>query len=106
MLNNVINNALKYSAKSQKPVEIELEQKDSLTAVHINDFGVGIPPEDLPHIFEPFYRVDKSRSKQTGGYGLGLNLCKTIMEAHNGKIEVDSGPGRGTKVSLYFPDNQ
>ncbi|MCJ7772934.1 MAG: ATP-binding protein [Desulfobacterales bacterium] len=106
VLNNVINNALKYSTISQKPVEIELEQKDGYIVVHIMDFGMGIPPEDIPHIFEPFYRVDKSRSKHTGGYGLGLNLCRTIMEAHNGKIEVDSSLGRGTTVSLYFPDTR
>jgi signal transduction histidine kinase len=72
--------------------------------VHIMDFGMGIPPEDIPHIFEPFYRVDKSRSKQTGGYGLGLNLCRTIMEAHHGKIEVDSSFGMRTRVSLFFPE--
>jgi len=105
VLNNVISNAVKYSSESRNPVEIELEQKDGFTVIHIKDFGAGIPLEDMPHIFEPFYRVDKSRSKQTGGFGLGLSLCKTIMEAHNGKIEVKSGPGKGTKISLYFPDS-
>ena len=104
VLNNVISNAVKYSKESGKPVEIELEQKDVYMVVHIIDFGMGIPPEDIPHIFEPFYRVDKSRSKQTGGYGLGLNLCRTIMEAHHGKIEVDSSFGKRTKVSLFFPE--
>jgi signal transduction histidine kinase len=64
---------------------------------------MGIPEADLAHIFEPFYRVDKSRTKDTGGYGLGLSLCKTIMEAHDGKIEIDSRLQEGTTVSLYFP---
>jgi signal transduction histidine kinase len=71
--------------------------------IRITDFGIGIPEEELAHIFEPFYRVDKSRTKDTGGYGLGLSLCKTIMEAHDGKIEVQSAPGEGTIVSLFFP---
>jgi signal transduction histidine kinase len=70
----------------------------------MTDFGMGTPPKDISHIFEPFYRVDKIRSKQTGGYGLGLNLCKTIMEAHRGKIEVDSSFGKCAKVSLFFPE--
>jgi len=59
--------------------------------------------QELSQIFEPFYRVDKSRAKDTGGYGLGLSLCKTIMEAHEGKIEVQSRPEDGTIVSLSFP---
>jgi signal transduction histidine kinase len=71
--------------------------------VRIEDHGIGIPAEELAHIFEPFYRVDKSRSKATGGYGLGLSLCKTIMEAHGGKIEVQSRLREGTTVSLFFP---
>ena len=62
-----------------------------------------VPEEELSFVFEPFYRIDKSRSKDTGGYGLGLSLCKTIMEAHGGKIEVQSTPQEGTTVSLYFP---
>jgi signal transduction histidine kinase len=106
VLNNIINNAVKYSAESQKPTEIEIEQKDGFVIVHITDFGTGIPPENIAYIFEPFYRVDKSRSKHTGGYGLGLNLCRTIMEAHHGKIKVDSDFGKRTTVSLYFQDNR
>jgi signal transduction histidine kinase len=104
VLNNIVSNAVKYSKESEKPVEIEFEKKGGYLIVHITDYGMGIPPEDIPHIFEPFYRVDKSRSKHTGGYGLGLNLCRTIMEAHQGKVEVDSHLGKRTKVSLYFPE--
>ena len=73
-----------------------------MNALTIADNGIGIPEEELSFIFEPFYRVDKSRSKDTGGYGLGLSLCKTIMDAHNGKIEIASKPGEGTTVSLFF----
>lgn len=103
VINNVLNNALTYSASSDKPVIVTLEQDRSAVIIHIKDSGVGIPRKELPFIFEPFYRVDKSRSKDTGGYGLGLNLCKTIMEAHNGKIEIESDQGKGTVVSLFFP---
>jgi signal transduction histidine kinase len=70
--------------------------------VRILDHGIGIPPAEFSFIFEPFYRVDKSRSKLTGGYGLGLSLRKTIMEAHGGRIEVDSKPDVETCVSLFF----
>ncbi|MDR3556296.1 MAG: sensor histidine kinase [Syntrophobacteraceae bacterium] len=58
---------------------------------------------DLPFIFEPFYRVDRSRSKESGGFGLGLSLCKAIMEAHNGSISVQSVVGKGTTFELHFP---
>jgi len=71
--------------------------------VIISDTGIGIEPDALIHIWEPFYRADKSRSRDTGGYGLGLSLCKTIVEAHGGKIEISSTPGKGTRVSLSIP---
>ncbi|HUK56618.1 MAG TPA: HAMP domain-containing sensor histidine kinase [Nitrospiria bacterium] len=102
VLKNVLDNAVKYSFNSSKPVEISMENCNPYWMVRIRDNGVGIPEDELPYIFEPFYRVDKSRSKDTGGYGLGLSLCKTVMEAHQGKIEVESSPEGGTTVSLYF----
>jgi signal transduction histidine kinase len=98
-----LTNAIKFSAPEDKPVMISVKKQTDSTVVRILDHGIGIPPDELPFIFEPFYRVDKSRSKRTGGYGLGLSLCKTIMEAHGGRIEVDSKPGAGTCVSLFFP---
>ncbi len=100
---NVLNNAIKYSQPDSAPIQISAKYEESYVVVQITDFGMGIPEEDLAHIFEPFYRVDKSRTKDTGGYGLGLSLCKTIMEAHEGKIEVHSRPPEETTVSLYFP---
>lgn len=103
VLRNIISNAVKYSANSKKPVSVWIEQENAFTVINIRDFGPGIPAEELPHVFEPFYRIDKSRSKSTGGYGLGLSLCKTIMEAHGGKIEIQSSSEKGTKVSLFFP---
>jgi signal transduction histidine kinase len=100
---NVLNNAIKYSRTDSKPIQVSCKRRESFAVVRITDKGIGIPEAELAHIFEPFYRVDKSRSKDTGGYGLGLNLCKTIMEAHDGKIEVQSSPEQGTSVSLFFP---
>lgn len=103
VFNNILDNAVKHSKKTGTPIRVSLTQKDSYSVVHIRDTGEGIPAEDLANIFEPFYRADKSRDRKTGGYGLGLSLCKTIMEAHNGKIEIDSQAGRGTVVQLFFP---
>jgi signal transduction histidine kinase len=101
---NIIANGLKFSDADSDPVRISLKSQPRQTVVQVIDNGIGIPEEELSFIFEPFYRVDKSRSKDTGGYGLGLSLCKTIMEAHNGKIEITSKPGVGTTVSLVFPE--
>ncbi|MGD2185398.1 MAG: HAMP domain-containing sensor histidine kinase [Desulfobacterales bacterium] len=100
---NVLNNAIKYSPPDSEPIQVSCKRQESHAVVRITDKGIGIPEEELSHVFEPFYRVDKSRSKDTGGYGLGLSLCKTIMEAHDGKIDVQSRPGKGTTVSLFFP---
>ena len=100
---NLLSNAFKYSEPESDPVKISVERRASGVRVRIEDHGIGIPQEQLAHIFEPFYRVDKSRSKDSGGYGLGLSLCKSIMEAHKGKIEVQSRPKEGTTVLLFFP---
>jgi len=102
-LKNILDNAVKYSRPDSAPVRISLDRRSSQVVIRIEDDGVGIADKELSYILEPFYRVDKSRSKKTGGYGLGLSLCKTIMEAHGGKIEISSAPNRGTTVSLYIP---
>jgi signal transduction histidine kinase len=100
---NVFSNAIKYSQPESEPIRVSCQKQESFAVIRIRDKGIGIPDTELDHIFEPFYRVDKSRAKDTGGYGLGLSLCKTIMEAHDGKIEVQSRPEMGTTVSLFFP---
>jgi signal transduction histidine kinase len=103
VLANVIDNAMKYSSEGAKPVQVRIEADADEVRVHIEDRGVGIPESELPKIFEPFYRVDRSRSRETGGYGLGLSLCKRIMEAHGGSIAIASREGEGTEVTLAFP---
>ena len=97
------DNAVKFSDSDSDPIRITVKSRPPHVVVQIIDNGIGIPPDELPFIFEPFYRVDKSRTKDTGGYGLGLSLCKTIMEAHGGRIEIDSTPNVGTTVTLAFP---
>jgi signal transduction histidine kinase len=103
VLGNVIENALKYSSTQKKPVQISLETGADGTTILIKDFGAGIPLEEQERVFEPFYRVDKSRTKGTGGYGLGLSLCRVIMRAHGGEISLESSPGKGATVFLFFP---
>jgi signal transduction histidine kinase len=71
--------------------------------VAISDTGIGIPPEDLPYIFDRFYRVDKARSRTEGSSGLGLSICQHIAEVHRGKIEVESQPGKGSTFSVWLP---
>ncbi len=102
---NLIDNAVKYSHKDSKPVEISTSIHKDRVDITISDNGIGIDPEALIHIWEPFYRADKSRTRETGGYGLGLSLCKTIVEAHEGKINISSTPGKGTKVIISLPTN-
>jgi len=78
---------------------------ENFVVIRIADTGPGIPKSELPRLGERFYRVDKTRSRELGGTGLGLSIVKHLMAAHGGRMEIDSTPGRGTTVSLYFPAN-
>ncbi|MFH1759976.1 MAG: HAMP domain-containing sensor histidine kinase [bacterium] len=102
VLKNLIENGLKYSRTKTNPVKICFGKKDDCVEITVEDNGKGIPEEDLENVFEPFYRVDKSRSRESGGFGLGLNLCKKIIEAHGGSIHLESKINQGTKVILKF----
>ena len=82
---------------------INLGEKLSLPVHQIQDTGIGIPEEHLPNIFNRFFRVDKSRSRKEGGSGLGLSICKHIVEAHKGRIDVESQLGKGTKFKIRLP---
>ena len=95
---NLMDNAIRYN-RVHGSVNVILH-KNTLT---VNDTGIGIPPEHQDRIFERFYRVDKSHSRQTGGTGLGLSIVKHAAEHHNAKLTLSSTPGVGTVISVEFP---
>ncbi len=102
MVYNLCDNAIKYNKKGGSvKLSLKLDQGDPVLAVE--DTGIGIAPEDQERIFERFYRVDKSHSKETGGTGLGLSIVKHGALLHHGKIQVDSTPGAGTRIEIRFP---
>lgn len=99
VFSNLIENALKYS---DNEVEIKLKEHSGIVWISFQDKGIGIPENDLKYIFEPFYRSDPSRSRKTGGFGLGLSICKKIVEAHKGEIQIRSKLNEGTGIILKF----
>ena len=102
VLRNLLGNAVKYSLQDSRPIELTATLEADSLVVRVIDDGPGIPKEDLESIFDPFFRVDRSRSRKTGGYGLGLSICKRIVEAHRGQIAAANNPGRGTSFTLTF----
>ncbi len=99
---NLIENALKYSLPDSRAVEVSVSRDAQSVVVCVTDDGPGIPEGDPANLFEPFVRHDRSRSKKTGGYGLGLSICKRIMEAHGGSIDVERNAGRGATFVVTF----
>jgi signal transduction histidine kinase len=97
-----LENALRYTEPGGK-VEVNVVPDSSDVKITVSDTGIGIPEENLPFIFDRFYRVDKSRSRTSGGSGLGLSITRAIVEAHNGNIEVKSKPGVGTQFIINLP---
>jgi signal transduction histidine kinase len=102
VLRNLLENAADHTAEGGS-IAVVAKQSDSWIEVSITDTGEGIPAEDLPNIFERFYRADKSRSRATGGSGLGLTIARRLVEAHGGKIEVHSELGKGSRFSFTTP---
>jgi signal transduction histidine kinase len=103
MVWNVLQNGIKYTPRGGE-LKISLQNEDGFALLTIQDTGIGIPEEDLPLIFNRFYRVDKARSRDEGGSGLGLSICRQIAEAHKGKIEVESKLGVGTRFKIHLPN--
>ncbi len=101
-IENLLDNARKYSDGGE-PVVLAARTEEGALAVEVRDHGIGIDPGDLPRLFTPFFRSDRSRARGTGGIGLGLALAKRIVEAHGGTIAVQSAPGEGTVVRVTVP---
>jgi two-component system phosphate regulon sensor histidine kinase PhoR len=102
-IGNLLSNAVRYTPEGG---EISLSwrlRSDGGLVVQVADTGVGVPREHIPRLTERFYRVDGSRSRETGGTGLGLSIVKHVMQRHGGSIEIDSEPGQGSKFQLVFP---
>jgi two-component system sensor histidine kinase ResE len=101
-LHNLLDNAVAHTPGSGV-ISVAARRQGKLVKVSVTDTGEGIPAEELPNIFERFYRVDKSRTRATGGYGLGLIIAKRLVEAHGGRIEVHSKLGKGSRFSFTVP---
>ncbi|NJD03721.1 MAG: HAMP domain-containing protein [Ruminiclostridium sp.] len=102
---NLLSNALKYTNEGGN-VEVSVKGGDDITEICFRDNGYGISPEDIPYIFERFYRADKSRNRLTGGAGIGLTIAKAIVEAHKGDIKVQSRVNEGSEFIISFPKRQ
>jgi two-component system sensor histidine kinase ResE len=102
VLNNLVSNALRHTHAGGS-IEVKARRTSRGVEVSVRDTGEGIRAEDLPHIFERFYRGEKSRNRGMGGAGLGLAIAEGIVHAHRGEIRVESEPGKGTKFTFNLP---
>ena len=102
-LRNLLRNAFKYA---KERVAIRLERTDSMLSIHVDDDGIGIPAEDREHVFSAFTRLDRSRDRSTGGYGLGLAIARRVMELHGGTARADVSPLGGARLTLSWPQQQ
>lgn len=101
-VSNLVTNAIRYTPENGV-ITLKTRQHGTMVEVLVQDTGVGIAPEHLPHVFERFYRVDDSRNRESGGRGLGLSIVKQIMEQHQGDVLVESQAGKGSKFILKWP---
>ena len=106
MIKNILENALRYNPVEGESIQIRVEQVEDTYEIKIRDFGPGFSKEDLTKVTEPFYRTGQSRSRQSGGFGLGLYLCKQIVEAHQGTIAIANHEETGAVVAVTIPKRQ
>ena len=105
ILSNLMENAIKYTPEGGR-ISVGALAQGSMVEFFVRDTGVGIPEEDLPRLFERFYRVDKARSRELGGTGLGLSIVKHLVAAHNGATRVESRVHEGSTFAFTLPVNQ
>ena len=98
---NLCDNAIKYN-RPGGTVDVSVRRDGGSVRLTVRDTGIGIPYADQPRVFERFYRVDKSHSKEVGGTGLGLSIVKHGAQYHNARLELESEPGKGTSISIVF----
>ena len=105
LLRILMDNSLKYSPEEGR-IYLRVLQRKGYIRLTVQDEGMGIPPEGIPHIFERFYRTDQSRDRKTGGTGLGLSIAKWIVERHGGWFEIVSRTDVGTRITVVLPAAQ
>ena len=104
LLRNMLSNAAKHGGDAADNPVLQLSRDERTVVIEMIDFGAGIPAEHLKQVTEPFYRADPSRTRSTGGFGIGLYLCKLIAEAHQGELLISSEAGKGTRVKALLAD--
>jgi signal transduction histidine kinase len=102
VITNLLSNAIKYTPEGGS-VRITVKDTPKNGVIIVKDTGIGIPKDELPLIFERFYRTDKSRSRRTGGAGIGLTIAKSVVEAHGGSVTVESGTEQGSEFTVEIP---
>ncbi len=103
VIDNLLDNAHSYGSSAADDVELHAARGPAEVSIEIRDHGGGIAPEDLPHVFRPFFRADRSRARATGGLGLGLALARRIVDAHHGTLSLESRVGEGTRALVRLP---
>jgi signal transduction histidine kinase len=103
-IRNIVENAQKFSKHQTRAVEVSAQLVGSMVQIDVTDFGIGMSPDEASKVFEMFYRADSSRVRETGGYGLGLPLAKSIVQAHGGNLQVlRSAPENGSTFRIELP---
>jgi signal transduction histidine kinase len=102
VMTNLVDNAIRYNTNGSRVIVAVRPAKGHIE-LSVSDNGPGIPPEDIPHLFERFWRAEKSRNRATGGSGLGLAIVKQLIEAHHGEVQVESQTGSGTRFTIRLP---
>ena len=105
-LSNLVGNAIRYTPSGGQIAVGFLRHEDGRYEIFVQDSGPGIAPEHIPRLTERFYRVDRSRSRDTGGTGLGLAIVKHVAQRHNAELKIESTLGKGSRFAMVFPANR